>query len=287
MNLDDFQQRIRWRLVAFLGGLALLLFILDLTGNLDNAFGFVRDPISAVMGWTAARTDAVVFTLGGPRDLQEARNEIFTLEARIADLEREVESLREVQGEYQLLQQMLDRSLDAPDFTRQIAAVIGRDTSPYFRSIIIDKGSDDGVLVGMPVEGPRGLVGQVYRTTGRSAQVLLITDNLSAIPGRLVDSRATGIVHGSSESAAMAMDWISLEANAAVGEVVLTSGLGGRFPPDLIIGRITRVERREAELFQSATIQPAVDFDQLEVVFVITNFRPIDTSIFDTPDSTP
>lgn len=287
MNLDDFQQRIRWRLVAFLAGLALLLFILDLTGSMDTAFGFVRDPIASVMGWTAARTDAFAIVFAGPRDLQEARLEILTLEARLDRLEQENEALRETQGEYQLLLQMFDRTLDAPDFTRQIAAVIGRDTSPFFRSIIIDKGSDDGVFVGMPVEGARGLVGQVYRTTGRSAQVLLITDNLSAIPGRLVNSRATGIVHGRSDSAAMQMDWISLEADANVGEVAFTSGLGGRFPPDLIMGRITRVERREAELFQSAIIQPAVDFDQLEAVFVITNFRPIDTSIFDTPDSTP
>ena len=287
MNLDNSQQRIRWRLVVFLGGLALLLFILDLTGSMDSAFGFIRDPISSVMGWTAARTDAVVYTFGGPSDLQAAREQIYILEARLADLERENETLREIQGEYQLLQQMFDRTLDAPEFTRQVAAVIGRDTSPYFRSIIIDKGSDDGVFVGMPVEGARGLVGQVYRTSSRSAQVLLITDNLSAIPGRLLDSRATGIVHGNSQSAAMQMDWISLEADATVGEVVLTSGLGGRFPPDLILGRLTRVERREAELFQSATIQPAVDFDQLEAVFVITSFRAVDTTIFDTPDSAP
>jgi rod shape-determining protein MreC len=115
--------------------------------------------------------------------------------------------------------------------------------------------------------------------------VLLITDNLSAIPGRLVDSRATGIVHGRSDSAAMQMDWISLEADAKVGEVVFTSGLGGRFPPDLIMGRITRVERREAELFQTAVVQPAVDFDTLEAVFVITNFEPQDTSVFDEPES--
>ena len=78
------------------------------------------------------------------------------------------------------------------------------------------------------------------------------------------------------------MDWIDLEAQVEIGETVLTSGLGGKFPEDMIIGRVTSVERQEADLFQRAVIQPAVDFSSLEMVFVITDFRTIDTSIFDT-----
>ena len=77
------------------------------------------------------------------------------------------------------------------------------------------------------------------------------------------------------------MDWIGLEAQIDPGEIVLTSGLGGRFPEDLVIGEVIEVERREADLFQSATIQPAVDFESLETTFVITDFRTVDTSIFD------
>ena len=65
--------------------------------------------------------------------------------------------------------------------------------------------------------------------------------------------------------------------------MVLTSGLGGKFPQDIVIGRIVEVERREADLFQRAIVQPAVDFNSLEVIFVITSFRVIDTSIFDDP----
>jgi rod shape-determining protein MreC len=263
----------------------MLLFILDSTGNMDNALRLVRDPVAAVMDWTAARTDAAIFTFGGPNDLGEARTRIAELELELEAREREVEELREITGEYQLLLQLFNQSQNAPQFERQIAAVIGRDTSPYFRSIIIDKGSADGVLVGMPVESTRGLVGQVYRTTSTSAQVLLITDNLTSIPARLIDSRATGVAHGNSLAGAMTMNWVALEADMSVGEVVMTSGLGGRFPQDLILGRVTRVERREAELFQTAVVQPAVDFDTLEAVFVITNFEPQDTSVFDEPES--
>jgi rod shape-determining protein MreC len=77
------------------------------------------------------------------------------------------------------------------------------------------------------------------------------------------------------------MDWIGLEAQIEVGDVVLTSGLGGHFPPDLVIGEVVDVERSEAELFQKAFLQPAADLSSLEMVFVITGFEPVDTSIFD------
>ncbi len=285
MNLNDTQQRIRWATFTVLVGIAVLLLILDSSGSLDNALNFLGDPVASVMNWTAGRADTVLNAVTGPDDVQAARVEIEQLRLQIDALQRENEELREIQGEYQLLQQLFDRARETPEFQRLSATVIGFDTSPLFRSIILDKGSQDGVFVGMPVENARGLVGQVFRTTDHSAMVLLVTDNISSIPARLGDSRATGIVRGGGLGGAATMDWVDLEAQVDIGEVVYTSGLGGRFPQDMVIGRTTDVERREADLFQRATIQPAVDFDSLEMVFVITDFRTIDTSIFDTiPD---
>lgn len=276
-------RRVRWATFALLAGVALLLAILDSAGNVDAVFAFFRDPLAAVLDWTAARTDALADALAGPRDLQAARQQIEQLQAQIDALERENEELREVQGDYQQVLDLLNRARAAPELQRLTASVIGRDTSPVFRSLIIDRGSEDGVLVGMPVESARGLVGQVYRTTAHAAQVLLITDNISSVPARLGTSRATGIVRGGGLGGSLVMEWISLESQIAPGEVVLTSGLGGKFPQDLVIGRVAEVERQEAELFQQATVQPAVDFESLEVVFVITDFQAVDTSIFDQP----
>lgn len=280
MNLNDTQQRIRWITLGGLVALAVLLTILDQTGNLDAALQFVRDPITTLMGWTAAPTEAVTDVLDGPRDIQTAREEIQTLEERVALLERENEELREIEGEYQLLLDLFNRARQTPDYRRLTAAVIGQDTNQAVRSIVIDKGSSDGVRVGMPVESARGLVGQVYRTTPNSAQIVLITDSSSAVPARLGTSRATGILRGGGIGGSMAIDWIDLKYQVEIGEVVMTSGLGGRFPQDLVIGRVIDVDRREAELFQRATVQPAVDFDALEIVFVITDFEPVDFELF-------
>ncbi len=283
MNLNEAQRRIRWTIFIVLAGVAVLLTILDRTGNLDSALAFVRNPLATIISWTTDRTNSVADVLEGPRDLQTARDEIALLQARVEVLERENEELREIQGEYQLLLDLFNRARQQPDFTRLTAAVIGQDTSPSLRSIIIDKGSDDGIVVGMPVESARGLVGQVFRTTANSAQVVLISDNASSIPARLGSSRATGLLRGGGLGGSVSIDWIDLQYEIAIGEVVLTSGLGGKFPQDMVIGRVIEVQRNEAELFQRAIVQSAVEFDALEIVFVITDFRPVDTEIFTNP----
>lgn len=283
MNLDDAQQRIRWVTIAVLAGVAILLSILDNSGNLDDAMAVVRDPFAAVLEWTAARTDSIADAISGPRNLQEARGEIDQLKERIAALERQNEELHEIQGEYQLLLDLFNRARQAPELRRLTAAVIGRDTSPALRSIIIDKGTEDGVVVGMPVESARGLVGRIFRTTARSAQAVLITDNASSVAARLGSSRATGILKGGGIGGSMSIDWIDLKHQLEIGEVILTSGLGGKFPQDIVIGRVSEVERREAELFQRATVQAAVDFESLEIVFVITDFQSLDVDIFSSP----
>ncbi len=282
MNLNETQSRIRAVTLAILVVATIVLLVLDTTGSLGGVLNFLEDPISGVLGWTSSRTDALVDSVTGPDDLQTARVQIRELQSQVELLQRENEELREIEGEYRLLQDLFNRARESPEFQRQTASIIGYDTSPLFRSIIIDKGADDGVHVGMPVESAQGLVGQVYRTSGRSAMAILITDNISSVPARLGISRATGIVRGGGLGGVMTMDWIDLEAQIEPGEVVLTSGLGGRFPEDMVVGRIIEVERREADLFQRAIIQPAVDFDSLEMIFIITDFRTIDTSIFDT-----
>jgi rod shape-determining protein MreC len=69
---------------------------------------------------------------------------------------------------------------------------------------------------------------------------------------------------------------IAQDVTVEIGDVALTSGLGGSYPPDLIVGQVVSVRKRDYELFQQASIQPAVDFARLEIVLVITNFRPVD-----------
>lgn len=281
MNVGRTQHRIRWFTLALLVGSAILLTILDSTGTLGPVVGFVRDPITVITGWTSARADTVADTLAGPRSLEAARAEITRLQAEVESLQRENEQLREFQGKYQIMQELFNRAAETPELRRITANVIGQDTNPALQSILIDRGYDDGVRVGNPVESARGLVGQVYRVSNSAAQVALLTESASAIPVRLGSTRATGILRGAGRGALPTIDWIDLRYNVEVGELVTTSGLGGKFPENLVIGRVVSVERNEAELFQRAVVQPAADFTALEMVFVVTDFKTVNTEVFE------
>lgn len=280
MNLGQTQQRIRWITLAILVGSAILLTVLDSTGALSGVMGFVRDPLTYISSWTSARTDSVADIVAGPRNLETALQEIDRLRTENDTLRKENEQLLEDAGEAQILRQMFDRAAETPEYRRITADVIGQDTNPAIQSILINKGYDDGVRVGMPIEAARGLVGQVYRVTNNAAQVALLTETASAIPVRLGSTRATGMLRGAGRGALPTIDWIDLQYDVQVGELVTTSGLGGKFPENLVIGRVVNVERNEAELFQQATVQPAVDFNAIEIVFVVTEFNTDNTEIF-------
>jgi rod shape-determining protein MreC len=106
-----------------------------------------------------------------------------------------------------------------------------------------------------------------------AAQVQLLTDPGSAINARLGASRADGVVEGQL-TGYLRMKWLEQDIPISENELVMTSGLGGNFPPDLVIGRVTQFEQSASELFQEAEVRPAVDFDRLEIVLIITDFQP-------------
>jgi rod shape-determining protein MreC len=278
--MRDAPRRISWAAFLILMGAALLLSILDSTGTLGGVLDFIRNPMVVVMDWTAGRADTLSGALAGPRDIQEAQAEIARLEAENAALMRELEQYQNRDSDYRLMSELFNHARQTPDYQRVMANVIGRDPNPSIRSIIIDRGLEDGIRVGMPVEATRGLVGRVYRVSNRSAQVILITDSSNSVPARLVNSRATGSVRGSGVTGNLYLEWVDQSYHITVGEVVVTSGLEGRTPRDLIIGRVVGVQRTEAELFQRAEVRSAVDFDSLEVVFVITDFQQTELDVF-------
>jgi len=152
---------------------------------------------------------------------------------------------------------------------------------PYY--LIINRGSDDGIRRGMPVVSSQGLVGRVASVTAKAARVQLITDPGLSVNIRLQNSGAEALLTGSL-TGDLTLEAIPQNAKVEIGDLVLTSGLGGNFPPNILIGQVTGVRRRPVELFQTANIQPIVDFAQLKIVLVITNFTPIDiTPLLPTP----
>jgi rod shape-determining protein MreC len=137
----------------------------------------------------------------------------------------------------------------------------------------------------MPVVTNQGLIGRVDAVIADASRVQLITDPAAAINVRLQNADTDAVLVGS-VTGDLSLEMISQEITVETGDVVLTSGLGGGYPPDLIVGQVLNVRKRDFELFQQASILPSVDFSRLEIVLIITNFRPVDIEPL-TPLNTP
>lgn len=253
------------------GGILILAF----GGYLGRASRGLGSTLVEVQTWFATRYSASQDFLAAPRDIAALRQRNAELEAEVSRLQGQVIDLQQKVGETEILAALVDFSRASPESTYRGAAVVGRDPSPFLHYVIINRGSNDGILRGMPVVTNQGLIGRVDSVIADAARVQLITDPASAINVRLQNADTDAVLIGS-VTGDLSLDMISQDVTVEAGDVVLTSGLGGGYPPDLIIGQVINVRKRDYELFQGATIQPVVDFARLEIVLVITNFRPID-----------
>jgi rod shape-determining protein MreC len=203
--------------------------------------------------------------------LRHVNDENLALRREISRLQEDTTRLRERAAAADRLRALLELKEQLP-YTTMAARVIGRDPTNWYRSIILDKGTDEGVTVEMGVMTPSGAVGRVVKTQAHLAVVLLVIDRNNAVTGLVQRTRDEGIVEGTEKGTAW-IKYLPLLSNVTVGDIVITSGLAGGFPRGLPIGRITRIARQEGELFLSAEIEPDTDFGRLEEVLVITSPR--------------
>jgi len=189
------------------------------------------------------------------------------LKQKIAELQEENHRMKEMKLTNERMRQLLKfREQNSPSMIG--AEVIGQDPSSWFKSVTIDKGEGDGVKKGMAVVSPTGVIGQVLKTAPHYATVLLVTDYNSAIDCIVQRTRAKAIVEGIGENRCQ-LKYLLRADEAAVGDVVVTSGLGGNFPKGLMVGEIKKIDKRGHGVFQYAELVPSVDLTQLEEVFVI------------------
>ncbi len=271
--MKDFLNRSLRTTIVFLvaGG----ILMLALGGYLSSASRGITGAFVAVQTWFSTRYNAIQDFLSAPRDIATLRQRNAELEAEVSRLQGQVIELQQQVRETQILAALVDFSRANPESTYKGAAVIGRDPSPFLHYVIINRGSSDGILRGMPVVTNQGLVGRVDAVIAEAARVQLITDPASAVNVRLQNAEADAVLVGS-VTGDLSLDMLAQDAAVEIGDVVLTSGLGGGYPPDLIVGQVLNVRKLDVELFQRAAVQPAVDFARLQIVLVITNFRPVD-----------
>ncbi len=152
------------------------------------------------------------------------------------------------------------------------AEVIAKDPSPWFKSIIIDKGKAGGLEKGLPVVIAEGIVGQIIEVSRKNSKVLLVIDQNSAVDALVQRTRARGVVKGESTEKCQ-LKYVLRKHDIQVGDTVISSGLDGVFPKGLRIGQVSGVHRPNSGIFQTVAISPYVDFEKLEEVLIILD-RP-------------
>ena len=259
-----------------------VVIILVAVGLIALALGGYFTPVSNwftlmtvnAQSWISDRYMAVVDFLTVPRDVASLRQRNAELEAEVARLQTQVIDLQQQVTETNILSALLDFARANPEYSYKAASVIGRDPSPFLHYVIVNVGSNEGILPGMPVVTDKGLVGRVDAVISEAARVQLVTDSASAVNVRMqasnTEARLVGSITGD-----LSLDMIPQDANIQVGDVVLTSGLGGTYPANILVGQVVSVRKLQSELFQLAAIQPNVDYNKLQFVLIITNFKPV------------
>ncbi|HEY3474196.1 MAG TPA: rod shape-determining protein MreC [Anaerolineales bacterium] len=253
------------------------IMALALGGYFSSASNVFTGSLVSVQDWFSARFVALQDFFTSPRDMASLRQRNAELEGELAELQSQVIQLQQQLGETQILRALVDFAQANPENRYRGAAVIGRDPSPFLHYVIINRGSNDGILRGMPVVTDQGLIGRIDAVIANAARVQLITDPASSVNVRLQNAETEASLVGS-VTGDLTLELIPQDINIQQGDLVLTSGLGGGYPPDLIIGQVVSVRSRDFDLFQQATVQPVVDFNRLQLVLVILNFQPVDFS---------
>ena len=251
------------------------ILFLALSGYLTPVFNLSLNPLVSFESWLSVRYLSARDFLTAPRDVTQLREQNAILESQVTQLQTQLIQMQEQLGEADICFALLDFGRTNPQYEYVTATVIGREISPFLQYIIIDKGSDDGVQYGMPVVTQQGLVGTVDAVIATASRIKLITDSTSVVNVFLQTADVEAQLNGSLTED-LSLDMIPLDAPVEAGDVVLTSGLGGNYPPNIFVGQVLSVQKRDNALFQTASVQPIVDFASINAVLVITNFEAVD-----------
>jgi rod shape-determining protein MreC len=261
-----------WFMSMLLLGLAMIgVTRFGASTDLRDAAQVVAGPLQSSLHAVLAPLSNFVTNVGSYGDL---RMQNQRLEADNARLKSQVAQLQEQAFHNTELNNLAQVAQQQPNQRFQTAQVVARDPSNLHDRIEIDRGSGDGLRAGMVVLGASGaLVGTIRETLPNRAWVALVSDSQSNINAVIQESRALAIAQGS-VGKRVRMNFVAETTDVKVGDSVLTSGLGGTYPPGLLIGRISTVQGQPQDIFKQVTVEPVERLDNLDEVLVLTSFTP-------------
>ncbi|TZF89793.1 rod shape-determining protein MreC, partial [Cognatilysobacter lacus] len=260
------------RLLAYLAA-ALALAVLDHRGGwmhtLRQQVGVVVEPVRALAGLPGHLVDSTTDNVATVAQLahrnQELRRELLVSQARIARLSTVISDNSRLRA---LLDAAQRGGLDV-----QLAPILDVDLDPTHQRLLLDAGSGDGVREGQSVIDARGLLGQVTKVGPLHSDVLLITDPDHAVPVAVARNGVRLVAYGTGRNDLLSLASIPLSSDIKVGDVIVTSGLGGRFPPGFPVGRIVALRPDESRAFLEGDVRPAAQLDRGREVLLLRSNR--------------
>lgn len=242
-----------------------------------------------IRGYLDTSVSPFYFISDLPRRFLDNTAQLFTsrqsLEQENADLKHELlikSSQLQLLGQYRQENIRLRELLGSPlrqDEYKMVTQVISQGNDPYSDQIIIDKGSKNGVYEGQPVISDRGVVGQVIAVSQLTSRVLLICDSSHALPVQILRNDTRAIATGTGCGDALQIDHISDNADIKKGDVLVTSGLGGKFPEGYPVGVVNSIERDTDRAVTVIKAQPAVELQRLRYLLLLWNSRHITDNV--------
>jgi rod shape-determining protein MreC len=207
--------------------------------------------------------------------MRTAQAENERLRARLAEAENELRDARQARDENERLKGLLGFGQEA-GYETVPARVIARDPSVWFNTVIINRGTADGIDLNMPVATPEGVVGRVVAVSPVSSQVMLLTDERAAagaVVGQLGASNAIGSVRGFGRNGLLEMRYVPGLETVNQGDYVVTTGQDGIYPPGLSVGTVVEVTPGTVTTPHTIRVKPGARLDSLQEVLVLL-YRP-------------
>ncbi|TAL84563.1 MAG: rod shape-determining protein MreC [Rhodanobacter sp.] len=256
------------RLIGYLA-LALVLMVLDQRNGwlwrLRDTAAVVVEPVYRLAGLPAAGIHSLSAAFGDRQQLTE-QNQRLRQDLLLANAK--LNQMAAVAQQNQRLKQLLD-TRNSLGLKVQLARVVGVDLGAYRYRIMLNVGAREGVKPGQPVIDAHGVMGQVREVLPTTSVVMLITDPSDAIPVVVARSGLRTVAYGSRDGAQLSLPNIPLAADVRVGDQLLTSGVGGRFPPGFPVGRISHVAPAATGMFLVAQARPAADINRSDEVLLL------------------
>lgn len=236
-------------------------------------------PVYEVMGWPGRFSEWLVEAGMSGEGLREENR---FLKSQLLVLSGRLQKFSELAAENARLRGLIDSTL-VVDGRVLIAEIVGVDPDPFRHIVMVNKGKSDNIYIGQAVLDARGIMGQVIEVGPRASRVMLIADREHALPVRIARNGIRAIVAGTGEIDQLSLQYVPESADVKVGDLLLSSGLGLRYPAGYPVGVITHVNKTGGSEFANISARPAAELDRSRHVLMLFS-RPLPPSL---PATTP